>query len=67
MVEKVGVIGRIENHVFFSGREDEVIPTVSCRNIIYQKLKLKGKIATNRGVFKKNIYMVYIDSEILCN
>lgn len=52
MVEKVGVIGRIENHGFFSGREVEVIPTVSCRNIICQKLKLKGKIATNRGVFK---------------
>lgn len=55
----MGVIGRIENHVFFSGREDEVIPIVSCRSIICQKLKLKGKITTNRGVFFKKIYGMY--------
>ena len=38
---------------------------VSHRNLICQKLKLKGKISVTRGVVKK--IKVYIDREILCN
>lgn len=45
--------------------KDEVILTVLHRNLICQKLKLKGKIAFNRVVLKN--VKVRIDSEILCN